>query len=229
MNPTRSQLYAWVWDTPVARIAQAFNLSGSALAKACKRHRIPTPPRGYWRRRQVGEMVSPTPLPDPGNDYALSVTIDDAVASELGRLRAVEPVALANFRPPARRATARATDADVSAGPRESSAAQSLRDGEKRIGENIGAEGRSDAAAFVLMARRRHNIELALRFLDDVQDAARLYDSATQAVVALRVARARKALSQDPVLQAVESCHQVAVGKSRPNWWLAIQDGLDCF
>jgi len=70
---TRKELYDRVWAEPVERVAQALGISDVGLAKACRRHQIPVPPRGYWRRKETGHKVRHVPLPklsDPQRDAA---------------------------------------------------------------------------------------------------------------------------------------------------------------
>ena len=43
---TRAELHARVWDTPITRLAAEFGVSDQELAKLCRRHGVPTPPRG---------------------------------------------------------------------------------------------------------------------------------------------------------------------------------------
>lgn len=59
---TRQQLYELVWKEPVEKLAPKFGLSDRGLAKLCERHAIPTPPRGYWARKQAGQKVVKIPL-----------------------------------------------------------------------------------------------------------------------------------------------------------------------
>lgn len=59
----RSELYAKVWQTPMTRLAKEFDISDVGLAKACKRHDIPTPRAGYWAKHAHGKAPVPTPLP----------------------------------------------------------------------------------------------------------------------------------------------------------------------
>ncbi|MGM0554992.1 MAG: hypothetical protein ACQEVA_01300 [Myxococcota bacterium] len=61
---TREELYERVWDTPVYKLAKELALSGRGLGKICERHRIPTPPRGYWAKRKHGNDVAGEPLPE---------------------------------------------------------------------------------------------------------------------------------------------------------------------
>jgi hypothetical protein len=41
----RSELYEKVWATPMTQLAAEFGISDVGLAKACRRHAIPAPPR----------------------------------------------------------------------------------------------------------------------------------------------------------------------------------------
>jgi hypothetical protein len=59
----RSELYALVWEKAVQRVAADIGISNVALAKTCKKHRIPVPERGYWRRKEWGYKVRQEPLP----------------------------------------------------------------------------------------------------------------------------------------------------------------------
>lgn len=44
---TREQFHELVWSTPMTTLAKEFGLSGVALHKICRRHDVPTPPRGW--------------------------------------------------------------------------------------------------------------------------------------------------------------------------------------
>lgn len=57
---TRQELYDLVWSTPMTKLAEDFGLSDVGLAKICERHRIPTPPRGYWAKKDAGKKVKQT-------------------------------------------------------------------------------------------------------------------------------------------------------------------------
>ena len=59
----RSALFERVWTVPVEKLAKEWGLSGRGLAKACRRLRIPVPPRGYWARVAAGQRLSRPPLP----------------------------------------------------------------------------------------------------------------------------------------------------------------------
>jgi hypothetical protein len=60
---TRTELYEKVWTTPILQLAQEFGLSDVGLAKLCRRHGIPLPGLGYWRKRETGHDPGQLPLP----------------------------------------------------------------------------------------------------------------------------------------------------------------------
>jgi ankyrin repeat protein len=59
----RSALFERVWTVPVEALAKEWGLSGRGLAKACRRLRIPVPPRGYWARVAAGQNLGRPRLP----------------------------------------------------------------------------------------------------------------------------------------------------------------------
>lgn len=63
---TRPELYDLVWSTPVVQLSKTLGISGPGLAKLCRRHSIPCPPRGYWAVLRHGKKVRKTRLPRPG-------------------------------------------------------------------------------------------------------------------------------------------------------------------
>lgn len=58
---TRQQLYNRVWQEPVDRVAKELGISNVGLAKLCRRHNIPAPPRGAWARKAAGYAVKHAP------------------------------------------------------------------------------------------------------------------------------------------------------------------------
>ena len=63
INFSRRELYEQVWSTPMIKLAKQYGLSDRGLAKICKKHNIPCPPRGYWAKLQAGKKVKKIPLP----------------------------------------------------------------------------------------------------------------------------------------------------------------------
>ena len=70
---TRKQLYEKVWSTPMTAIAKEFGLSDVGMAKLCKRHDIPRPPRGYWARVEHGQKPRRPSLPNPEQDATVEI------------------------------------------------------------------------------------------------------------------------------------------------------------
>lgn len=60
---TREELYDLVWTTPMSRLTAEYAISDVGLKKLCVRHKIPTPPRGYWAQRDAGRTPSRPKLP----------------------------------------------------------------------------------------------------------------------------------------------------------------------
>jgi hypothetical protein len=69
----RAKLYDEVWNDPVTHVAQRYGISGVALAKICRRLRVPLPGRGYWAKKSAGHEVPRTKLPPLKKGEASSV------------------------------------------------------------------------------------------------------------------------------------------------------------
>ena len=52
---TREELYVHVWSAPAIEVAMQLGISDVGLAKLCRRHRVPKPPRGYWVKSKGGK------------------------------------------------------------------------------------------------------------------------------------------------------------------------------
>lgn len=80
MITTRVRLFAAVWATPISTLSREYGMSDRGLAKLCKRHNIPRPPRGYWAKLQAKKTVRSTHLPAPDNDYEIEIKSDPLMA-----------------------------------------------------------------------------------------------------------------------------------------------------
>jgi hypothetical protein len=60
---SRQELYELVWSEPLLRLAKRFGLSDNGLRKRCKAMKVPTPPKGYWRKVELGCRPRRMPLP----------------------------------------------------------------------------------------------------------------------------------------------------------------------
>lgn len=64
----RAALFELIWSKPVMKLAAEWGLSDRGLGKACRRLKIPVPPRGYWARVDAGQRRRRPQLPklNPG-------------------------------------------------------------------------------------------------------------------------------------------------------------------
>lgn len=65
---TRKDLYELVWSEPMRRLATRYGISDVGLAKICRKHDIPRPPRGYWAKKEFGKAPPQAKLPNPSDD-----------------------------------------------------------------------------------------------------------------------------------------------------------------
>jgi hypothetical protein len=72
---SREELYDRVWSEPMKTLAGRFQLSDVGLKKICTKHRIPVPPRGYWRRLETGQSPRRTALPKLANAAQVQIRV----------------------------------------------------------------------------------------------------------------------------------------------------------
>lgn len=70
---SRRQLYSDVWATPMRLLAPKYGISDVGLTKICRKHGIPTPPRGYWAKREAGQSPDQKALPSAENDDPIRI------------------------------------------------------------------------------------------------------------------------------------------------------------
>lgn len=61
---TRQDLYELAWSKPLTELAKDFGISDVALAKRCRKLRVPVPGRGYWARVDAGQAPRRPALPE---------------------------------------------------------------------------------------------------------------------------------------------------------------------
>lgn len=88
---TRSELHAAVWARPMFHVARALGVGERALAAACKRSEVPTPPRGYWRQVSTGQTPPQAELPGDGKQPVKLPASQGAVRSEAATGHAAWP------------------------------------------------------------------------------------------------------------------------------------------
>lgn len=67
---TRRQLYDLVWSHPMSKVAADLGISDVGLAKTYRKHRVPTPGRGYWARLVAGADLVVSRIPDARNNLS---------------------------------------------------------------------------------------------------------------------------------------------------------------
>lgn len=60
---SRQELFDLVWEMPVTKIAADYGVTDPAIHKRCKKLQVPTPPRGYWAKKQFGKAPKKPALP----------------------------------------------------------------------------------------------------------------------------------------------------------------------
>ncbi len=84
----RSALHELVWAKPMTQIGKELGISDVGLAKACRRHCIPVPPRGHWAKLAAGKHWASPSSPDTSNDMMCSGDRHDKNPKELhGRIQ----------------------------------------------------------------------------------------------------------------------------------------------
>ena len=73
----RGDLYEAVWSEPVIKVAARYGITGTGLAKICRRASIPVPPVGYWQRLQHGYAPHRLPLPPLREGTQPVITIEN--------------------------------------------------------------------------------------------------------------------------------------------------------
>lgn len=52
--PSKEKLEKEIWEISTTKLAEKYGVSDNAVAKWCKYYGIEKPPRGYWRKRELG-------------------------------------------------------------------------------------------------------------------------------------------------------------------------------
>jgi hypothetical protein len=94
MGMRRSELYKAVWETPASRLAPRLGCSDAWVKKVCRKHLIPTPPRGFWAKEEAGDAPPKAPLPK-GDDVDVGLDWREPVPDSGGA-----PAALPHIDPP---------------------------------------------------------------------------------------------------------------------------------
>jgi hypothetical protein len=82
-------MYDLVWAQPMTSVAEDFGISDVALKKICDKHRVPTPPRGYWAKKEAGKPVKAVKLFDTADPQDEHIVIHGAQNSLPPEVRTV--------------------------------------------------------------------------------------------------------------------------------------------
>ena len=82
---SRDELYEAVWAKPRSELAKDFGVSDVAIAKQCKRARIPMPTAGYWAKVQHGKKAARTALPLRLPGRPSTIAIGESLEASLWR------------------------------------------------------------------------------------------------------------------------------------------------
>jgi hypothetical protein len=72
---SRQELYELVWSKPMKKVAKEFGLSDVGFAKICRKNKVPTPPIGYWQRKQAGQNPRRIHLPNLKEEIRIDVPV----------------------------------------------------------------------------------------------------------------------------------------------------------
>lgn len=229
MRLTRGRLYLWLNEEPATTVARKLGVSSSALKKTCKSHSIPTPSRGHWRKREVGEASARQPLSNPDQDEELPYEIDTDTAMMLQRLeetgewKAESCDANSASEVPG---VAGQLTGEEPAEPRSHSDRRAHEPSVAQAAPSAPVPQRpsSDAPTpdrqmVVSLARRHRELGDALSFLELLECELPSCDPATQAVARLWMERAKASLSRlSPMSEVMAHCREVAHGSAVPTW-----------
>ena len=73
MQTTRLELFNQVWETPMTKLAQAYNCSDVGLRKTCIRFDIPLPPNGHWQKCNYGKGYPKPNLTNPNHNPEITM------------------------------------------------------------------------------------------------------------------------------------------------------------
>ena len=73
---TREELYERIWKLPATKLAKELGISDVALAKICRKLKVPKPGPGHWWLVQLGWEIERPVLPAVADGEAEGAVID---------------------------------------------------------------------------------------------------------------------------------------------------------
>lgn len=205
----RSDLHNAVWKDPVYHVAKRLGISDVRLGTICKQAEIPTPPRGYWRQLQTGQVPERAPLPRPEDDSVIPFNLDDAAAAAIAA------------KPPA--ATKQTVNDDEVKGTPQPKAGAAIKadwlelvPGETRAASAIKGEYQQ----LLSLAGKFEQHQAVTRFLDQLGNAGAKESLRTATILRSWVAAMRKHQAEaGPVEQAMAEFRALSFSRQKPDWW----------
>ncbi|MBZ9801209.1 hypothetical protein [Mesorhizobium sp. ES1-6] len=90
---TRQELYDRVWSKPMSHIVSELGTTTGVLGTLLRRAGIPTPPAGYWMRKDFGKPVVQQPLPPTPAECTEPLLLDTGRPRAMRRPRLTEGTA----------------------------------------------------------------------------------------------------------------------------------------
>jgi hypothetical protein len=227
MRLSRSTLHTWVWRLPQDELCQAVGFAPNTLARLCKTLRIPSPPRGHWRKVETGKAVTEDVLTDPTDDPELDYEVDEAElvrrAEIFDRRRTlpdrapeVAPSDQENLAGDAENATTQAI-AEVSSCGFDAATVATVA---SALDDHL--DPRS-VVQLLELAERYRTIASAKSLLDEVQRIRESCDPGTSAILTLWLSCAAEGLTvASPEHEIAKACRRIATGAAFPLWWREI-------
>lgn len=205
----RSDLHNAVWKDPVYHVARRLGISDARLNTICKQAEIPTPPRGYWRQLQTGQMPERPPLPRPEDDSVIPFKLDDAPTAVIAAKPAAAPKQAVNDEaiertPPAKTGTAIKADW-LEFVPGETRAASAIK---------------GEYQQLLSLASMFENNQAVARFLEQLEAAECSESLRTVTIIRRWVAAMRRHIAEtSPVEQALAEFRVLSFSRQKPLWW----------
>jgi hypothetical protein len=167
---TRRAMYDLVWSRPMTKVAEDLEMSDVALKKICDKHRVPTPPRGYWAKRDAGKPTKQIQFhstSDPQHEHIVIHGSRNNLAPEIREVLEQERERRKSKPKTASPAEAAPTVPPQDVHPAISATAKALRKAKPNADEVIGASGHGCCGIEVGVA----SLERTIAVLDSIARA----------------------------------------------------------
>lgn len=231
MTATRTQLYDWVWRIPTAQLAKLLHMSPTNVRKICKKQRIPTPPRGFWRQFETGATLEQAPLPDPEDDPPLQVQVDESAlraalqAASDSAMRGAIVLRAAYVQrseePPDTLGSEDGGPTHLPLVAEEPTPVLNLRQTREPAVSGIAPAASPKLSSLLSLAEMNQKLLAAETLLSTVRCVIADCDPSTRAVLTLWLDRAAEELRSASAVQLIKrGCSRIAAGAEQPDWWL---------